>query len=167
MGSRPERGNDRTAALLRSRVNKFSEWSPTFTKVSVGAEISFLDVGSTNKENTQPSGIHHNGTVLPFSQYLHDEYALVTLIFQDDNSTVHWTGRICDWFHKNSHTLLHLDLPAKSPDPIENLWDMLEQRVKRRNQHPRNLVDLRDQILSEWLKLDATCLQNLVDTFPN
>ncbi|GBN59416.1 hypothetical protein AVEN_143125-1 [Araneus ventricosus] len=33
--------------------------------------------------------------VLPFSQHLHDEYALVTPIFQDDNNTVHRAGRIC------------------------------------------------------------------------
>ncbi|GBM32804.1 hypothetical protein AVEN_182707-1 [Araneus ventricosus] len=84
--------------------------------------------------------------VLPFSQHLHDEYALATPIFQDDRA-----GRICDWFDEHSHTLLHLDFPGKSLDinPIENLWGMLEQRVKRRSQHPRNLVDLRDQILSE------------------
>ncbi|GBN98862.1 hypothetical protein AVEN_227816-1 [Araneus ventricosus] len=44
---------------------------------------------------------------------------------------------------------------------------MLEQRVKRRNQHPRNLVDLRDPILSEWLKLDPTYLHILVDSLPN
>ncbi|GBN00545.1 hypothetical protein AVEN_61454-1 [Araneus ventricosus] len=107
--------------------------------------------------------------VLAFSQHLHVEYAVVTPIFQDDYSTVHRAGRICDWFDEHSHTLLHLDWPAKSPDlnPIENMWDMLEQRVKRRNQHPRNLVDLRDQILSEWLKLDATYLQNLVDSLSN
>ncbi|GBM46766.1 hypothetical protein AVEN_6049-1 [Araneus ventricosus] len=78
--------------------------------------------------------------VLPISPHLHDEYVLVTTIFQDDNSTVHWAGRICDWFDEHSHTLLHLDWPAKSPvqNPIENLRDMLEQRVKRRNRHPRN-----------------------------
>ncbi|GBL91023.1 hypothetical protein AVEN_184413-1 [Araneus ventricosus] len=98
--------------------------------------------------------------VLPFSQHLHDEYALVTLIFQDDNSTLHRAGRICDWFDEHPHTLLHLDWPVKSPDlnSIENLWDMLEQRVKRRNQHHRNLVDLRNQILSEWLNwMRRTC----------
>ncbi|GBN91436.1 hypothetical protein AVEN_267786-1 [Araneus ventricosus] len=107
--------------------------------------------------------------VLPFSQHLHDEFAPVTPIFQDDNSTVHRAGRICDWFDEHSHTLLHLDWPAKSPDlsPIENLWDMLKQQVKSRNQHPRNLMDLRDQILSAWLKLDETYLQNLVDSLPN
>ncbi|GBO18736.1 hypothetical protein AVEN_171943-1 [Araneus ventricosus] len=107
--------------------------------------------------------------VLPFSQHLHDEFALATPISQDDNSTVHRAGRICDWFDAHSHTLLHLDWPARSPDlnPMENLWDMLEQRVKRRNQHPLNLVDLRNQIFSEWLKVDATCLQSLVDSLPN
>ncbi|GBN93026.1 hypothetical protein AVEN_263522-1 [Araneus ventricosus] len=86
-------------------------------------------------------------------QHLHDEYTLATPIFQDEKltCTVHRAGRICNWFDEQSHTLLHLDWPAKSFDlnPIENLCDMLEQRVKRQNQHPRNLVDLRYQILSE------------------
>ncbi|KAJ8938340.1 hypothetical protein NQ318_000132, partial [Aromia moschata] len=87
----------------------------------------------------------------------------------DDNSKVHRARRICDWFNEHLRTLLHLDWPAKSPDlsPIDNLWYMLEQRVKRRNQHPRNLVDLRDQILSEWPKLDETYLHNLVDSLLN
>ncbi|GBN04018.1 hypothetical protein AVEN_198678-1 [Araneus ventricosus] len=54
--------------------------------------------------------------VLSFSQQLHDEFALVTPIFQNDNSTVHRAGRICDWFDEHSHTLLHLSWLAKSPD---------------------------------------------------
>ncbi|GBM07667.1 hypothetical protein AVEN_228166-1 [Araneus ventricosus] len=54
--------------------------------------------------------------VLPFSQHLHDEYALVTPIFQDDNSAVHRAGRICDWFDELSNIPLHLDWPVKSPD---------------------------------------------------
>ncbi|GBN46800.1 hypothetical protein AVEN_39135-1 [Araneus ventricosus] len=62
--------------------------------------------------------------VLPFSQHFHDKYDLVTPIFQDDNSTFHRSGRICDWFDEQSLTILNLDWPAKSPDlnPIENLW---------------------------------------------
>ncbi|GBN31854.1 hypothetical protein AVEN_39272-1 [Araneus ventricosus] len=118
---------------------------------------SLLDFVKANRFSVQSAG----ACVLPFSQHLHDEYALVTPIFQDDNSTAHLAGRICDWFDEYSHTLLHFDWPAKSPDlnPTENLWG--------RNQHPRNLVGLRDQILSEWLKLDATYLQNLVDSLPN
>ncbi|GBL70790.1 hypothetical protein AVEN_188923-1, partial [Araneus ventricosus] len=68
--------------------------------------------------------------VLPSSQHLQDEYALDTTIFQDDNSTFHRAGRICDWFDEHSLTLLHLDWSAKSPDisPIENLCYMSEQR---------------------------------------
>lgn len=90
--------------------------------------------------------------VLPFRQHLHDEFAVDTPIFQDDDSKVHQYGRICDLFYEHSRTLLLLDWTAKSPDlsPIENLWVMLEQRVKRRNEHPRNLVDLRHQI--NWLQ---------------
>jgi hypothetical protein len=35
--------------------------------------------------------------LLPFSQYLHNEYAIDTPIFPDDNSKVHRAKRICDW----------------------------------------------------------------------
>lgn len=34
--------------------------------------------------------------VLHFSQHLHDEIAVDTPIFQDDNRKVNWAGRICD-----------------------------------------------------------------------
>ncbi|GBL96854.1 hypothetical protein AVEN_118971-1, partial [Araneus ventricosus] len=57
--------------------------------------------------------------VLPFSQHLHDEYALVIPICQGDNSTVHRAGRVCDWFDEYLHILVHLDWPAKSPDPLK------------------------------------------------
>lgn len=39
---------------------------------------------------------------------------------------------------------------------------MLEHWVNRRNQHPLNLMDLRNEMLNWWLKLNATYLQNAV-----
>ncbi|GBO22633.1 hypothetical protein AVEN_73300-1 [Araneus ventricosus] len=105
--------------------------------------------------------------VLPFSQHLHDEYALVTLFFKMTTAQFIGLEEYVTGF-MNTHTQ-HVDWPAKSTDlnPIENLCDMLKQRVKRRNQHSRNLVDLRNQILSEGLKLYATYRQNLLDSLPN
>ena len=44
--------------LLRSKVNKFSEWSPTFMQVFVRGEITFLEIGSPKKENTKSFEIH-------------------------------------------------------------------------------------------------------------
>lgn len=76
-------------------------------------------------------------------------------------TTAKYTGLdTCDWLDKHSHPLWYLDWPDFNP--IENLCHLLQQWVKYRNQNPRNLEDLRDLISSERLKLDATCLQNLV-----
>lgn len=57
--------------------------------------------------------------MLPFSQHLYD-----TLVSQADNSKVHWTRRICDWFHEQSYTLLRLDWLGRSIDNFH--WKSLE-----------------------------------------
>ncbi|XP_068083883.1 cell adhesion molecule Dscam1 [Anabrus simplex] len=105
----------------------------------------------------------HHG--LPFSQHLHDGNAVDTRNFQDDNSSS--GGRMCDWFYKHFPILLRINWPIQSPDlnPIVDLWDILEQRVKRRH-HPQNLVELPDEIFSEEHKLGVTYLHNLVDSLP-
>lgn len=50
-----------------------------------------------------------NDQAFPFNQHFHDEYAIDILIFQDDKSKLHWTGRIFNWFNEHSHILLYLN----------------------------------------------------------
>lgn len=60
-------------------------------------------------------------------------------MFKDDNCRVLGTKSVCDWFH--------FDCPAKSPDlnPIENLWDCLEEKVKCPNRQQEQ-ADLHTKI---------------------
>lgn len=70
---------------------------------------------------------------------------------------------------KKSHTRLHPDLIAKiaNQNIIKKLWDMLEQQVKRGNQHFHNLGIFCDQIFNGFVPLDAMYPQNLVDSLPD
>ena len=47
-----------------------------------------------------------------------------------------------------------LDWPAQSPDlnPIEHLWDELEQRLQARPSPPTSVSDLTNELLEEWSK---------------
>ena len=44
------------------------------------------------------------------------------------------------------------DWPAKSPNlnPIEHLWDNLDQRVRRRLIPQSNIIQLRQALIQEW-----------------
>lgn len=42
--------------------------------------------------------------VLTFNEYRHNEHAVVTRTFREDNSDVHRTGRLGDSFYKHSDT---------------------------------------------------------------
>jgi len=59
-----------------------------------------------------------------------------------------------------------LDWPAQSPDlnPIEHIWDKLEQRVQARPSRPTSLPDLTNVLLEEWSKIPINTLLNLVES---
>jgi hypothetical protein len=54
-------------------------------------------------------------------------------IFQDDSAPIHTAGTVQSWFEEHEW-LLHLPLPAQSPDLniIESLWSVLETRLRNR-----------------------------------
>ena len=58
-----------------------------------------------------------------------------------DNDPKHTSGLVKDWLKQK--TIQTLSWPSFSPDlnPIENLWDELERRVKKHQ--PKNLPELR------------------------
>ena len=87
--------------------------------------------------------------MLPFNQHFHDEYAIANSIFQDENCEVIGLEEYVTAFMNTPPTCnISINL-HKSPDvnPTQNVWDMLEQQVKSKHKHPRNLVKLRYGIL--------------------
>ncbi len=80
----------------------------------------------------------------------------------------HKSQIISDWFleHDNEFTLLKW--PPQSPDlnPIEHIWDVVEQQICIMDVQPTNLQQLRDAIMSIWTKISEECSQQLVESMP-
>ena len=73
----------------------------------------------------------------------------VTSVFQQDNARPH-IARDNFQFLQNNITFID-DWPSKSPDlnPIEHIWDNLDTRVRRRQNPPGNVNELREAWLEE------------------
>ena len=72
-------------------------------------------------------------------------------LFQHDNATSHTARDKVNFLRVNNIAFIN-DWPAKSPDlnPIEHLWDHLDQRVRRRPIPPSNVIQLRQALIQEW-----------------
>ena len=96
------------------------------------------------------NGVQHRDEILqqqvePFMQN-HPEVEM----FQHDNTRPH-TARDCTAFLADAGIVV-MDWPAKSPDinPVENVWALLGDKVKKRDNHPRNLEELTVALQEEW-----------------
>lgn len=88
-------------------------------------------------------------------------------IFQDDNAPCHASIKTKSWKENNSIEIL--PWPAQSPDlnPIENLWNDLETRIRKRKPMPKNKNDFFIALKEEWYKIDENRLIRLVKSMPN
>jgi|1186.fasta_scaffold111665_1 transposase len=88
-------------------------------------------------------------------------------IFQDDNAPCHASIKTKTW--KETNLIENLPWPAQSPDlnPIENLWDILERRVRKHKPTPTNKNDFFTVLKEEWYKIDESQLIRLVKSMPN
>ena len=101
--------------------------------------------------------------LLPFINSLGDED---DYIFQEDNAPIH-TARVAKRW-KEDNDITNLPWPAQSPDlnPIENIWDELDRKVRKHKPLPKNQNDLWQILQEEWSKLDENIYKNLVDSMP-
>ncbi|CDQ95414.1 unnamed protein product [Oncorhynchus mykiss] len=72
--------------------------------------------------------------VVPFLQ-AHPDMTL-----QHDNATSHTARSVCDFLQDRNASVL--PWPAKSLNPIEHLWDLLDRRVRARAVPPRSVREL-------------------------
>ena len=71
-------------------------------------------------------------------------------MFQHANTRPH-TARVCTVFLADAGIDV-MDWPAKSPDinPVENVWALLSDKAKKRDNPPRNLEELTVALQKEW-----------------
>jgi len=85
-------------------------------------------------------------------------------IYQDDNARPH-RARLVDDFLQQSG-VVRMDWPACSPDlnPIENVWDLLERRVRDNHGPPQTLQQLLALLQQEWLAIPQAVLRVYTDS---
>lgn len=93
-------------------------------------------------------------------------YGLDPCYFQDDNASCHVARSTMDWYGDNG--VNRMDWPAQSPDlnPIENLWDALDRRIKGCNNRPKSVKELTCLLQAEWKKIPLAVIQGLVESMP-
>lgn len=84
--------------------------------------------------------------------------------YQQDNDPKHTARETTRFFEDQGITLL--PWPSQSPDlnPIENLWSILDQRIRKRR--CRNEAELYTIIQEGWRDLPVELLHDLVDSMP-
>ena len=85
-------------------------------------------------------------------------------VLQDDNTRPH-RARVVNTFSQQAG-VNRMDWPACSPDlnPIENLWDHLEQRVVRNHPPAQTLQQLLAQLQLEWQAIPQHQLRRLTNS---
>jgi len=88
--------------------------------------------------------------------------------FQLDNAPCHKTRTKSNWFLERDNEFTVVKWPPQSPDlnPIEHLWDVVEQELRVLDVHPTILHQLQDAIQSIWANISKVCFQHLVESMP-
>lgn len=104
-----------------------------------------------------------NNIMLPSVSQL---YPNNEFIFQQDNCPIHTAHAVKAWFRQNNINVL--DFPSRSPDlnPIENVWGLLVQNVRRRNVRPQNVEDMLEILINAWEDIDNDYCINLCRSMP-
>jgi hypothetical protein len=102
--------------------------------------------------------------------YIEDSFPDGHYYYYQDNSPIHKSRVVRQWFQLNVPEYQLFDTPAKSFDmnPIENVWGRSKVKVAK-NGIFEDLEDLWESIFECWnaMREDIYYSHNLVDSMPN
>ena len=118
-----------------------------------------------------PAQVVVNGN-LNWQRYLNDIVVPVVMpnllrigngaTFQDDNACPHRPSGVQEFFCQ--HGIQRMEWPARSLDmnPVENLWELLDCRLRGRPHIPQTLAELRQVLVDEWHDIPQVDITNLI-----
>lgn len=88
-------------------------------------------------------------------------------VFQEDNAPVH-TAKVARDFLKLKKVEL-LPWPPQSPDlnPIEELWSIIESRLRKRRPGPSSIRELEKAVIEEWESIPEELYRSLISSMPS
>ena len=99
--------------------------------------------------------------ILPFLQQ-----RTIPILLVEDNAPAH-QAKIINKFKKD-YFIRTLDWPSNSPDlnPIENIWNLLKNRLQARQPRPQQLEEIKAAVVEEWNAISVEEIQKYVDSMP-
>ena len=94
--------------------------------------------------------------VVPFLQ-AHPDMTL-----QHDNATSHTARSVCDFLQDRNVKCSAMASEEPDLNPIEHVWDLLDQMVRARTLPPRNVLELAGALVEELGNMSQQVLANLV-----
>ena len=87
-------------------------------------------------------------------------------IFMHDNAPCHRARKVTAWLGRKRIKIL--TWPPQSPDlnPIENVWDKIFDAIRKRENQPNSIGQLKSAILEEWKNLPLSIWKNYLQGYP-
>lgn len=98
--------------------------------------------------------------MLPYAEY----DMPLRWVFQQDNDPKHSSKVVKSWFAENRVTVM--EWPPQSPDlnPIENLWEIVNQKIDRENCTSSTILFQR--LEDAWKSIPTSVIDNLIASMP-
>jgi len=101
-----------------------------------------------------------DNNLIPFARDVYNNL----ILFQQDNASIHKSKKTMKWLMEKTFGLLYW--PPCSPDlnPMENVWSILSQRIYKNGKQYNTVLELKQAIVREWVKLEMSVLHTLINS---
>ena len=83
-----------------------------------------------------------------------------------DNARPHVAGICIDILRNNNVQTLDWPLYSSDMNPIEDMWDTLDRRVRARTPPPQSHAELRQALIEEWHLIPQWRINRLITSMP-